>query len=190
MSEPASLIAGYSTTWTRYLPSYPTGEYTLAYVFRKIDGTGAALIFEAVADGVASHKLTLLPASTATLEPGEYQLAGYVTDDATAGTTTKSTVYDGRITVKPNPASATPGDMRSFAAKMVDQLRDAYSKLSKGTVSSVSIQGKNWTQRSLGEMRGELFRWQELLDAERNQAIAGEKPRNARNILVRFNTPL
>lgn len=190
MSEPTTLIAGHSATWTRYLPAYPTGDYTLTYVFRSMDGSGPALIFEAVADGVAQHKLVLTPAQSATLQAGHYQLVGYVTDDDTAGATTKATIYTGRVTVKPNPESATPGDLRSFAEKMVDQLRVAYDKLSKGTVSSVSIQGKNWTQRSLSEMRSELFRWQEILQNEVAQSQGAEKTRNAKTILVRFNTPL
>jgi hypothetical protein len=185
MAEPSKLISGYSDEWTRTLTDYPTSTHTLKYVFRRVDGTGFAQTFTAVADGVATHKLTLTPAQAATLTVGAYSLLGYVIDDATSGATTKATVYDGVVQIEPDPAASTSEDRRTHARRMVDLLRAGLEKLAKGTTSSVSIQGKTFTMRSIGELRGELNRYEERVRQEEDAARTGTRGRN--NIYVRFN---
>lgn len=186
MSEPTKITAGMGATWTRYLSEYPTADYTLTYAFRPIDGSGPALTFDAAADGVASHKLTLTPAQSATLDPITYHVTGYVTDDATAGVTTRDIVFSGVIEVAPDPSTATGGDLRSFARQMVDALRAGLKKLAAGTTNQITIQGKSWTHRSLAEMRAELNRWEEIVRTEDDAARSSSQgPR--KNVFIRFN---
>jgi hypothetical protein len=151
-----------------------------------MSGAGPSFTFSAVADGVASHKLTLTPAQTATLHAGVYQVTGYVTDDDTAGTVTKELVFSGAIEVAANPAAATVGDQRSFARQMVDTLQASLLKLSSGTASSVSVQGKNYTLRSLPELRTELMRWMEIVQREEDSARTNGQA-SQKNVLIRFN---
>ena len=185
MSEPRTITAGASATWTRYLPDYPAGSYTLAYSLRLMTGTSPAAVFEAVADGVASHKVALLPAQTLGLDPGTYSLVGYVSDDETAGATVREIVFDGTVQVLPNPLGGGAGDRRTHARRMVDLLRAALEKLAGGTTSQVTVQGKSWTQRSLGELRAELARYEEQV---RQEEAAARGQTGSGNIFVRFGS--
>lgn len=184
MAEPTTFISGYSVTWERDLPDYPTASYTLVYAFRRINGSGPVLVFSSEAGaGLTTHVLTLTPAQSATLAADTYSVVGYVVDDATNGTTTKAQVFGGTITVQPDPATATTGDRRSHVRRMVENLQTALEKLTRGTIVTMSVQGKTWTQRNLSELRAELARYEFLLQQEE----AAERGQQAGKIFVRFN---
>lgn len=182
--EPVEVRAGFSTTWKRRLSEYPSAEYTLKYALRKIDGSGTAKTITATEAGSTTFKATLSPSDTDGLE-GVYRLVGYVEDISTGGTSEKVVVYDSTLTVEPDPLSAEPGDLRTHARRMVDLLRAALEKLASGTISSASVNGKQYTSRSLEELRAELSRYEQKVAEEDSRY--GPDCGNPNNVLIRFN---
>ncbi len=112
--EPLTFRAGDSVSWERDVTDYPADEWTLTYSIRG----PVNLNITATADGT-TFAATITAANSATLQAGEYQLFGRVTDG-----TSVVTVYDAKLIVEPNFADenvVAPGyDPRSFAKKMLD----------------------------------------------------------------------
>jgi hypothetical protein len=162
------------------LPGYSSATHTLRYVLRKADGGGNSLTFAAQPDGANSYTVTLPPGLTAGIT-GQYQLTGYVTDDATGGEVTRQVVYTATVTIRPDPLTQG-GDRRTFYQQMVDTLRAALLALSKGELSSTTVNGKSYNRRQLAEVRVELARFEELLRQEEGGGVG-------QNIYIRFGRP-
>ena len=182
-NEPTSLTAGFSAEWTAQVPKeFPSASFSLQYVLRN-RRTGGAVQISAVPAGVNSFTVSLLPSATVELEPGQYQLTGYVTDDATGGNQVKQVVFVGQVQILPSPL-AEDGDHRTFTQRMVDSLRTAYESLASGRLSSMSVNGKSYTNKSLSEIREELARWEARMAQEDADARGCG---NHGKILIRFN---
>lgn len=184
--EPEKLTSGYSFEWTRSVSGKPTTDHTLRYVFRKLSGKGDPVTVDATGDGVEKYKVTLTPAVSSQLKAETYSLVGYIFDDATAGATVKEIVFDGSVTVLPDPQAAAGEDRRGFARRMVDALRKAMEQLATGGLSSVSVNGKQYTRRNLAEVRQELARFEAMLMAEEAAQRIKDGCTNPNNIYVRF----
>lgn len=179
------ITAGFSATWRATVPAdYPSSAFSLNYVFRNVE-TGAKQTFSATSESLTGWKLSLTPANTTAIGAGTFTLVGYVTDDATGGTATKEVISTQTVIVHPDPTDAVEEDRRSFYARMVAKLRTALEALASGTLSSVSVNGKSYTNRNLAEVREELGRFQSLLDAE-DAAACGN---GANRIYLRFGRP-
>jgi hypothetical protein len=186
VTEPTQLTAGFGVSWIKTLTKFPSASHTLKYSFRTIDGKGSPVMFSALPDGGNSYSVSLSPADTAHLPAGEYLLTGYIIDDATTGATTKEVVYSGLATVKPDPLAQSIGDQRTHARRTRDLLRKAMEGLASGKMSSVSIQGKSFTQRQLSEVRSELARYEELVRVEEMNERLSKGCHNPNRVLVRF----
>lgn len=184
--EPQKITAGFSVRWRRFVESYPPSLYTLRYAIRRADGTGPVLQIMAIADpnNSAVHYVDLAPSITAPLASGDHILTGWVTDDATQGATERVQVYTGSLSVIPDPLSATTEDRRSYYRKLLDAMREAYLKIASKTVSNVSIQGKAYTLRNLGELRAEINRIEERVQNEDQIARFG---RVNRGVYARYS---
>jgi hypothetical protein len=181
--EPERILAGYSIAWRRTLAKFPASLYSLNYLFRH-NTSAFARSFVASPDGASSYLVSLTAGDTAPFPDGSYTLTGFITDDATGGDVVKEVVFDGQLRVLPDPLGAK-GDLRSHARKMVDLLRSTLEKLAAGTINSASVNGKNYTQKNLAEVRAELARYEEiLLNEEQAARIGGDI--NPNRILIRF----
>ena len=180
-SEPTSLIAGYSYSWTKTLSDYSSALYSLTYVLRNAI-TGQSTSVTATIAGPFSYSVAFVPALTEGLAPGQYLLIGYITDDLTGGQATKVSVYNSTLDLQANPL-ITAGDLRSHARRMVDLLRSMIEKLAKGTISSSTVNGKQYTQKDMAAARAELARYEELL---RQEEAAARLESSAGKVFIRF----
>lgn len=175
--EPTKFTAGFSETWRKTLPKFSTATHALKYVLRRMDGGSGSVTITAATDGPSTWTATFSPASTGNLEPGLYRLTGYIEDDATVGQQLREIVFSSPVNVLADPSKAD-GDSRSFARRMVDRLRTTLEKLATGTITSATVNGKTYNRASLGEMRAELSRFEEI--------VAREEGRGGHQIKARF----
>lgn len=175
--EPTTIIAGDTLRWTRELGDYPASAWTLIYLLLPIAG-GAAIEIESAADG-DTHSVNVAASVTAEYAAGEYNLVAYVTDASLARFSQPQ--LSKRITVLPDPASATAADQRTDAEKTLSLLRTAYDALVSKSVTSTTISGNVYTLRSLDELQRQIKHWTSVVLAEKQARNAGSD-----RIFIRF----
>lgn len=108
------IIAGDTLQFSTTVPDYPaTAGYVLTYRLVPIAG-GAAITMTSTASG-DDYAFSVAAAATAAWTPGEYSWHATL---ALGGA--RYTLGEGRITIKPNPATLTVGtDTRSHAKRML-----------------------------------------------------------------------
>lgn len=112
-TEPAQFIAGDTVKWTRSLSDYPATTWTLTYEFR---GTVRKSVV-CTASG-SDFLATITAALSAAYPPGEYRVFARVSSGSES-----YTVWEGSITVKPDPSAGTSAqDRRTHARKMLDAI--------------------------------------------------------------------
>lgn len=176
-TEPLTITAGFSVEWDKTLSDYPASTYLLTYIAVPISG-GEAKTITCAADG-DTHEARLTPAQSALYDAGTYRLTGYVTDIATSGATTKTTAYNGRLTVEPAPESNV--DRRTFAESVLDDLRQTYAALAGNRLSQATVNGRTYTNRDLADLRAEI--------AAMESRLANDLGRKPKRILVKFTRP-
>ena len=168
-TEPLELTAGFTSNWDKTLADYTTTLYSLKYTLTPIAG-GAGITFTATTSaGVFNLRLT--PAITSALAEGMYQLIGYVEDVATGGETTTDRVSVTRVKVNASVTALT--DQRTYAELTLADLQATYSKLAKNTISSATVNGRNYTKVDLQILRGEITFWQTKVNAEQGKSVRG-----------------
>ena len=110
--EPTTISLGETIKFTRDLPDYPAGTWTLNYYFVNATAGGA---FAAIAVGT-THSVNVPKATTAIWVAGDYQLTGVVTATV-LGVPEQYPVYTGLLTILPNKASSQPIEFRSWAVR-------------------------------------------------------------------------
>lgn len=177
MSEPSSIYAGDTITWTKSLSAYPAPTWTLKYSLVR---DGGAYDITAAADG--SDFLVTVPASTsADWLPADYTWTAYVTDS-----TQRFTVETGTIKVLANPASGGY-DARTTAKVMLDNIEAYLIDPNNLAAASYSIGGRSLSRWSRGELLTERDR---LMNEVRSQQAAQRIARglgNPRRLYVRFD---
>jgi hypothetical protein len=178
-TEPATITAGDSITWTRSLGDYPAGTWTLKY--RLINATGKIDI-TATASGT-THLVAVAIAVSAVYVAGTYAWTAWVEK-----TGERVTVGSGTMVVKPDLAVLTTFDARSDAALIVDQLTLAYKAYtaSSGHVSEYQIAGRVMKYRSSAEILDQLNHWRSVLLTEKRAERIAAGLGGGNKILVRF----
>jgi len=146
-SEPVSVRAGDTWTWTRSLPDYPATDWTLTYTLWTADGVVSIV---ASADG-ATHAVDVPPATTAAYAAGRYTFFFIVRD-----CTEIYTVGTGVMQVLPAVGAAQ--DTRTHARTMLDAINAMIEgRASDGDLDVVrtSIGGRDteWDLETLLKMR-------------------------------------
>ena len=168
-TEPLELTAGFTSNWDKTLADYSTTLYSLKYTLTPIAG-GEVTEFDAtVSDGAFNIRLT--PTITSALGEGTHQLIGYVEDIATSGATTTDRVSVTRVKVNA-PVNALT-DQRTYAELTLAGLQSTYAKLAKNTISSATVNGRNYTKIDLQILRGEITFWQNKVNAEQGKSVRG-----------------
>lgn len=175
--EPTTITAGDTLRWTRTLDDYPASEWTLMYSLLPLAG-GTAIEIESTADG-DTHSVDVAATTTAEYAAGEYNLVAYVTDVSLARFSQPQ--LSKRITILPDPASATAADQRTDAEKKLSLLRTAYDALVSKSVTSTTISGNVYTLRSLDELQRQIKHWTSVVLAEKQARNAGSG-----RIFIRF----
>lgn len=148
---------------------YPVGTWTAVLWLQKGYGTPAS--FTATTSG-SDFLFTLSAASTASLAPGYYDFAFYLTSGSQ-----RATGKTGTVGVLPNLAVAQTA---TSAQAMLAALETAITTLSASVNSSVSFNGQSYTKASLGDLlrqrmnlQAEVFREQQQLKAMRGETRDG-----------------
>jgi hypothetical protein len=112
---PDEVFAGDTFKWKVSLSDFPaTNGWTLKYVFT--NGSGGLGPYSSTADG-DEHQMQLSMGATAAWAAGDYTFIAYVTDG-----TSRVTVDEGAITVKPDRSAAGAYDGRSHAQTTLDAI--------------------------------------------------------------------
>lgn len=180
-TEPASVTAGDTFTWTKSVPGYPASEgWALSYVL--INAT-SKIQLSATAAG-DDYLVAVAASTTAAYAAGDYAWQAMVSKSAE-----RYTVGSGRITIAPNIAALGAFDGRSNARKALEALEEAYvAYISNGQahVAEYEIAGRRMKFRNAAEI------WQQIEKLKREVAQEEAAARLAaglggrRRVLVRY----
>ena len=182
-TEPSSVVAGDTLTWSKSLADYPATVWTLKY--RGINAAGKFDI-TAAASG-ADFLVTVAAAASAAWTAGTYAWMAWV-EKGSGPTAERVTVGSGTLTVQPNIAALTTLDARTQAAKILDQLMAAYTSYtaSNGLVSEYEIAGRRMKYRSAAEILEQIDRWKATVAADKRAERIAAGLGGGNKVLVRF----
>ena len=108
-SEPTAFSAGDLVQWTKVFQDYPSADgWIVAYRLLLPTAVNATVT---VADGV--YTITVAAADTAAIVAQTVvRLVGYATNG-----TDRKTVFDGYVTIRPNPATATAANLETHESR-------------------------------------------------------------------------
>jgi hypothetical protein len=180
--EPKSFIAGDTVTWLKSLSDYSAADgWVLTYEFR---GANRQTV-TCSADGT-DHLATIPAASTASFIPGDYYVFAYAAKGAE-----RYSVFQGTITVKPNPAVGNnPYDGRSHAKRCLSAIEATLEGNASREESSYTIAFGGVNRQLSLCSKDELIRMRnyylsEVRREEQAEGFSQGKTRRNR-ILVRF----
>ncbi len=175
--EPTEFFAGDYVTWTKSLSDFPSSTYTLTYRLLALSGAAATTV-SASASGT-DFQIIIHSASSATFTPGDYSLIGFVSDG-----TERTQIYSGKLIVKPDPATATAFDGRTYLEKVLIKLEEV---ILSGVIRAP-------IEYSYGGVSSKIMTLKDALDAR--DRIRAQMTQEAalihghqRRILTRFKAP-
>jgi len=185
-SEPTRAIAGDTWSWTKSLPDYPAGTWTLTYYLRSREGEQN---FNASASGT-DYQVTVAAATTAGYKAGRYGWTAVVTSGSE-----RHTVGTGELEVLPDPASSGAGqDPRSHARKVLEAIEAVLESRASApqrelvayTIGSRSQKfDENESKADLVALRSK-YQWF-VANEEAQQKLAAGQP-NPRMVGIRFGS--
>jgi hypothetical protein len=141
---PSELIAGDTWAFTREYGDYPAGTWT-ATIY--LEFSGAQISQAATASGT-THSFSIAATTTAAKTAGHYRWWIRVTDG-----TTSTTVEDGWLDVKPDPAATGKRDHRSDARQMLDAINATLLGRATDGQLAMAINGRSISRIPLSELR-------------------------------------
>lgn len=157
-SVPATLTAGDSLSVTLSFSDYPASAgWTAALYLRgpsALDVTGTA-----VGD---QHGFVVTGTASANLTPGSYVWGVRLTSGATT-----HTADTGRITLRPNLATAAAGALQSYAEQQLAVCQQARANILAGEMKLYMIGGRQVQLHTLDDLRREESYWQTRVQMER-----------------------
>jgi hypothetical protein len=178
--EPLRLQAGDTLNFTRELADFDAGDgWTLTYRAISRLGLDAIDIAAATADDGSGFEVDVPAATTAAWAAGEYTLYGFVTDG-----TDRYQVYQGKLTIAPDPESVDFVDSRTYLERVLEKLEKV---IEEGVIREV-------IRYSYGGVSTEVQSMRDALDARDRirAAIAQEQAATTgrqQKILTRFVNP-
>lgn len=173
--EPDFVTAGDTVSWQRSLPDYPASAgWVLSYALR-----GPSAI-DITAD--TNQTINVSSGTSANWAPGSYFIQGVVTLNGE-----RHTVYQDRITIKPNLAAAGANyDGRSHAKRVLDTIEAVIEGRASKTDLQMEIEGtkiSRMTHEQLLSLRT-YYRNEYRAELRREKVASGKG--SGRRILVRF----
>ncbi|MFN8992229.1 MAG: hypothetical protein ACK5X3_00945 [Pseudomonadota bacterium] len=165
---PASIVAGDSYVITLSLPAYPaTAGWAIAF---SANGPGA--ITKAAVPSGDAHVLTLTAAETATLDAGRYQYRLRASKvDGTA-----ETFERGGVVVELDIGAAGPGELQSYAERMLALCKAARENILRGEMKMYMIGGRQVMLHTLADVAKEEAHWRRELSRERRGSAFVRRP--------------
>lgn len=168
MSEPNTLQAGDTITWSRSLTSYPaTAGWVLKY--RLLFTSGTPVDITATASG-ADHAVSLAATATAGYTPGAATLVPWVELGAE-----RYTLDPIAVTVLANLAGATSYDGRTQNQRILQAAKAAletYMASGKLTVAEYELAGRRMRFRDLAHITETIATYERLVAADAARALA------------------
>ena len=168
MSEPTTLQAGDTITWSRSLSSYPASAgWVLKY--RLLFAVGTAVDITATPSG-ADHAVSLLASATASFTAGAATLVPWVekADE-------RYTLDPIPVTVLANLATATNFDGRTQNQRILQAAKAAletYVTTGKLTVEEYELNGRRMRFRNLAHINDTIALYERLVAADAARALA------------------
>jgi hypothetical protein len=161
--EKIILIVNNTWTWEEYFPDYPASNYKLRIILKSSNGSSVSIV--SIADG-NSHLFLKDKSDTAHLTSGLYafQVFAISLEDG-------NKIYPIDFGVVEVHADITQSDPRTFAVKMVENLRATLLELSTKTLAEFSIDGRSYTYYDKTEVRKELAYWESKAGITRKKRI-------------------
>lgn len=179
MSEPSTITAGDSATWTREEPNYSAASgWVLTYVFRS---NGQPPLTVTCTGSGTTHTATLTTSNSALLSAGTVQWQAFA-----AKSGQRVTVDAGRIEVRPNFADSGASDPRSQVKRTLDAIDACIEGTAAREERTLSVDGLSLELRPIPDLLTlrdrYAFLYKQELDAERVSRGLGRRSK----ILVRF----
>ena len=172
--EPETFASGDTVKWTKSLGDYPATTWTLLYSFRGPQAWSVT----ASASGT-DYSVTISAATTANLQPGDYDWVGSVTSGSE-----KWTACSGKLTITQNLASVTGEyDNRSDKKKLFDAICDLCSGRLVNGIDSYTIAGRSINKIPIEQLFVIRDRLAWEVKAEENKGKSGKQ-----NISFRFTS--
>lgn len=178
--EPLSIQAGDTLTWLKSLPDYPASQSWVLH-YRLINSAGKFDITSSASG--EDHLITATATATALYTPGSYSLLGWVTK-----TTSRYSVYSGKVQVLPDLAAESAGyDIRTPAKKILDLLDAAMvSQGANAWVQEYEINGRRMKFRSIEEFIVYRSKIRQEVQKEENAERMRNGLQSKNKISVRF----
>ncbi len=161
-AEPAELVAGDSWSWARpdLAIAWPSAEgWSLPYHLAPETGGGVARTI------AAPDCVVAVPPSATDYPPGRWRWTATV-----ASPSARHTVGWGVVTIRPDPASATPVDTRSVAARMLAAIDDTLARRVNADAEAYSIEGRSISRTPFEALMKARGRYAELVRRENGGA--------------------
>lgn len=173
MSEPTTLQAGDSITWSRDAPGFLAEDgWELRYALRG----PAPIDLTATGEGTL-YQVQVSAAASAQWAPGDYVFSCFVVngDD-------RQTLGTGRLSIMPDLATSNPMDIRSHAKRMLDAIEATMEKRATKDQQSYEIEGRRLDRIPIQELMKLRDRYRREYNRELERA--GLRPRRSSMIRV------
>jgi len=181
--EPDLIVAGDTATWRRHFDKYPASDgWVISYALVQ-QRTGLQILITGTADGL-DHLVNVPAATTAAWSDGDYTGAGFVTLGAN-----RFTVWQGTLTIAPDPAGASPGDLRSHARRVLDAINQVLEGRASQEVLEFTVEGTILRKASVNDLLTLRDRYLVIVRKEDDAQKIANGRRTGRRLLTRFNNP-
>lgn len=187
--EPEVIVAGDNVQWTRVFDDYDPVNYTLSYAL--MPTSGLTIKFAAGNQGDNKTFLVSVPGSTTETwvpspQGSPYLWQAYMTD----GSANRTTLFGGRMVIKPDFATAPVADYRSTITITLANLYAVVQGKATSDQQSYTIRGRSLSRMQPKEILDWIDFYEELQAREiRREAIAQGRPNKGR-LVAHFNDPV
>jgi hypothetical protein len=177
-SEPSSITAGETLSWTRDESDYPATSWTLKYA---LQAPGRPVItITATADG-STHVVGVTADISSRYAPGSYLWTKFAEQGST-----RNILAHGQVTVLPSPL-ANLG--KSHAERMLALIEAALIKRVPAGLETTNIDGQELSRIPIAELERLRIRYRAEVASEQNAAGLAAGLPNRRTVFTSFRRP-
>lgn len=176
MTEPKTIHAGSSYSWSKSLSDYPASDgWTLKYSIVNCDNQ---FDVTAVANG-DDYDVTIATTDSAEYVEGAYKFVGYVEK---AGERVQ--VYGADLVIRPDFTNAA--DMRSYAERVLEAVEAVIEGTASKDQQSVMIDGQTLVRRPVADLITLRDRFKREVESERRAQDAASGVGGSGRVQLRF----
>jgi hypothetical protein len=182
--EPSVVVAGDNVQWLRALDDYSAADYTLKYALMPTTGAVINITASTYTDGT-SFWVNESSTTTEKWAPGEYLWQASVTDT----NSNRTTLFPGRIVIKPDFATAPVANYQSVVKQTLDALYALIQGKATSDQMNYTIRGRSLSRMQPKELLDWLDFYEELYDRETRKEANQQGRSNKGKIVISFNDP-